>query len=109
MIKEKTKKKSRGEELKEVFKDVEKKKRGLINPLIEETADLLEKLEDIKKLPLYTIGRESGKIKQTQASKIYTELLAQFNFCIKNLASFIKQEGEEDSPLENFLKTLKEE
>ena len=77
--------------------------------MLAETIDLKRKLEEVKKLPLFTIGKETKRIKRTEASKLYTELLAQFNFCIKILLSFTKQEGEEESPLETFIKNLGEE
>ena len=98
---------SRKEELLHIFDEVEDVK-GIITPLIDDVVFLEDKLTELKKLPFLRINpSNAADQKATPASKMYKELLQQYNNCIKILCGVLNKNGVEDeSPLRSFIKNM---
>lgn len=95
----------RKEKLTQIFKDVDGANE-IIAPMIDDVIFLEKKLDELRALPFIRINPENNADqKATPAAKQYKEFLQQYNNCIKILCSvLIKNEGEEESPLREFLK-----
>lgn len=96
----------RKEELIKVFEGVDKNKKTIVYPLIDEAIFLEGKLTELKKYPFVKIHPNNSQLqKPTTAGKMYKEFLQQYNNVIKTLCSILhKQEGNDTSPLREYLK-----
>ena len=79
--------------------------------LIDHIVFLEKQLAELKQLPFIEVNPKNPmQQRPTPAAKQYKELLQQYNNCIKILLSAAqKTEGEETSPLREYLKKLKAE
>ena len=75
-------------------------------PLVEDVVFLEERLDELRKLPLIEIHPvDITKQRPTPASKLYKELLQQYNNCVKIIIMKSSgDESEEDSPLRAYMK-----
>ena len=98
------------EELKKIFENVEEDKLKLINPLIEEVVFVEDQLKVLRKMQFIKVHPENPSLqKATPASKQYKELMQTYNNSLKVLASVLSKDGvEEESPLREFLKQMKQ-
>ena len=99
---------SRKDELLKIFDEIEDTK-DVIKPLIDDVVFLEEQLEGLRKLPFIKVHPDYPELqKPTPASKMYKELLQQYNNCIKILTGILRKDApEEDSPLRAFLNARK--
>ena len=95
----------RKQELLKVFEGADEQK-DIVYPLIDEIVFLEEQLEDLRDLPMIIINKNNpSQQKPTTASRQYKDFLQQYNNCIKTLAGILrKSQGEEESPLREFLR-----
>lgn len=78
--------------------------------LIEHIVFLENQLSELKQLPFIEVNpKNQMQQRPTPAAKQYKELLQQYNNCIKILLSAAnKNEGDETSPLREYLKRIKD-
>lgn len=82
---------------------------AIIRTTIEEVKFLRDKLKRLRNLPFIQIFK-NGKQASTPASKLYKELLQQYNNCIKILLSTASSQGENEvSPLRDYFNKLQSE
>lgn len=82
---------------------------AIIRTTIEEVEFLRNKLKHLRRLPFIQIYN-NGKQASTPASKLYKELLQQYNNCIKILLSTASSQGENEvSPLREYFNKLQSE
>lgn len=95
----------RKQELLKVFEGADEQK-DIVYPLIDEIVFLEEQLEDLRQLPMIIINKNNpSQQKPTTASRQYKDFLQQYNNCIKTLSGILrKSQGEEESPLREFLR-----
>lgn len=95
----------RKEELMKVFESVDKNKKAIIAPLIDEVIFLEAQLTELKKYPFVKVHPTDPQLqKPTTAGKMYKEFFQQYNNAIKTLCSVLhKQEGNDTSPLREYL------
>lgn len=100
---------NRREELNNVFKDINKNEKELINPLIDELVFLEEQMKYLKTLPFIRVHpKNPSKQETTPAAKQYKECSQSYMNAIRILCSLVhKDEGNEESPLRQYLKELK--
>lgn len=100
---------NRREELDNVFKDIDKNEKELINPLIDELVFLENQMKYLKTLPFIRVHpKNTAKQETTPAAKQYKECSQSYMNAIRILCSLVhKDEGNEDSPLRQYLKELK--
>ncbi|MBQ5825204.1 MAG: hypothetical protein IIW48_10425 [Clostridia bacterium] len=81
----------------------------IISKIIEEICFLEVQLDELRKLPFIEINPKNPRQQRaTPASKLYKEMLQQYNGCIKVLLSASgKSETSEESPLRQYLKGLR--
>ena len=98
---------SRKEELLKLFENVENK--ALIENLINDLYFMEEQLIKLRELPMIKVHPTNPELqKRTEASKLYKDVLQQYNNVIRTLSSFIRHDDSvEESPLEAYLKNLK--
>lgn len=98
----------RREDLQQCFDKIDPEKKVVIIRLIDYTVELEEKLDELRKLPMIEVNPTNPmKQRATPASKMYKDLLGQYNVCIKNLRSALgKDDSKEESPLRLYLKRL---
>lgn len=80
-------------------------------PLVDEVIYIEEQLAEVKKLPLLKVHPKDKTIqKATPASKLYKELLQQYNNSLRLLlrATGNIDNAEEESPLRQWLKARKD-
>lgn len=96
---------SRKSELIKVFENVDESK-DVILPLIDDVVFLEDRLDELRKLPFIRVNpKDPSQQKSTPASKLYRELLQQYNQCLKTLTGILKKDGaEEESPLRAYLR-----
>lgn len=96
---------TRKEELFKVFDNVNENKRYLILKEIDEVIFLENSIKECKKKPFY--GENSkGTVVVLANFKVYKDLLASYNVCLKTLSSFLRMTSEtkSDNPLEEWIK-----
>ena len=72
---------SRKSELLKVFENVDESK-DVILPLIDDVVFLEDRLDELRKLPFIRVNpKDPSQQKSTPASKLYRELLQQYNQC----------------------------
>lgn len=100
---------SRLEDLKSVFKDVDKGKRDIIDKLIEEAVFLEEQMTALKKYPFIKFHPTNPELqKVTAAGKQYREYLQTYTNIVDKLARIYGKEDEtEESPLREYFKKIK--
>lgn len=100
---------NRREELDKIFKDIDKNEKDLMNPLIDELVFLEEQMKYLKTLPFIRVHPQNkSKQETTPAAKQYKECSQSYMNAIRILCSLIhKVEGDEESPLRQYLKELK--
>ena len=96
---------SRKSELLRVFENVDESK-DVILPLIDDVVFLEDRLDELRKLPFIRVNpKDPSQQKSTPASKLYRELLQQYNQCLKTLTGILRKDGaEEESPLRAYLR-----
>lgn len=101
---------TRREELDNIFKNIDNDAKTLIDNLINEVVFLEKEMEKLKKLPFININPKNPAMqKVTPAAKLYKEHSQSYMNAIRILASLVrKTEGDEDSPLRQYLKELKQ-
>lgn len=100
---------NRREELDNIFKDIDKNEKNLIQPLLDELVFLETRMNELKKLPFIRVHpKNPSKQETTPAAKQYKEFSQSYMNAIRILCSMVhKVEGDEDSPLRQYLKELK--
>ena len=98
----------RKQELLKIFANVGENEKQIVINLIDEVVFLENNLSELKKEPFIKYHPTNKNLsKQTAAGKMYKEMLQQYNHTIKLLLSVLKNVGgDEESPLQTFLKTL---
>ena len=98
----------RAAELHNIFKDVDEGKRVIVSRLIDEAVYLEERLAELKKYPHIKFHPQNPNLQKiTAAGKQYREYLQTYVNLMDKLAKvYGKDEGEEESPLRAFLKTI---
>lgn len=101
---------TRREQLDDIFKDIDSDEKTLITKLIDEVIFLEEEMEKLKKIPFIRINEKNKAMqKVTPAAKLYKEHSQSYMNAIRILCSVTrKTEGNEESPLRQYLKELKE-
>ena len=102
--------KKRKEELLKTLAGCEDGIRQIVAPLVDEVVYLEAKLEELRALPSIAVNpKNPAQQRTTSAGKQYKEYLQQYNNCIKILCSALsRSDVEEDSPLRQYVKSLKE-
>ena len=95
--------------LERLFADLDDTAKSAISELIEHIIFLEIRLEELKNLPFIQVNPKNPlQQRPTPATKKYKELLKQYNNSIKILLSAAnKNEGEQTSPLREYLKKIK--
>lgn len=99
--------KERVDELMALFDD--EAVRTVVRPLVEELADVEDRIQEVKKLPLIRVHPEDPSIqKSTAAGRLYHTLLAKQTDIVRMLLRQLGKSGDggEDSPLRAYLRTL---
>lgn len=99
--------KERADELMALFDD--EAVRVVVRPLVEELADVEDRIQEIKKLPLIRVHPADPSIqKSTAAGRLYHTLLAKQTDIVRMLLRQLGKSGDdgEDSPLRAYLRTL---
>lgn len=102
---------SRSEELRQIFNDFDETKFKVVEPLIDEAVYLEGQMTSLKNYPFIKSREFNGEIqtKVTAAGKQYREYLQTYTNIIDKLCRMLgKVEGDEDSPLREFHKKMKE-
>lgn len=101
----------RKEELEKICQSLDDAPKKATSQLIDHIVFLENQLEMLKTYPFIEINPNNPmQQRPTAAAKQYKELLQQYNGCIKLLLSAAqKNDGEETSPLREYLKRIKEE
>ena len=98
---------SRKEELKEIFKDVDKNERKLVQPLIEEVIFLEDQMMELKRLPFISVNpKNPAQQKKTEAAKLYKECSQSYMNAIRILCSIIHKV--DSSAEDDLMKKLEE-
>ena len=99
--------KERADELMALFSDESVK--TVVRPLVRELAELEDRIEGIKALPLIRVHPEDPSIqKATPAGRLYQSLLGRQTDIVRMLLRQLNRDGDdgEDSPLRQYLKSL---
>lgn len=101
---------TRHEELDKIFKNIDSDEKTLINNLINEVIFLEEEMEKLKKIPFIKVNPKNPNMqKVTPAAKLYKEHSQSYMNAIRILASITRKTGgNEESPLRQYLKELKQ-
>ena len=99
---------SRADELHNIFKDVDEGKKAIVNNLIDEAVFLEVQLAELKKYPFIKFHPTNPNLQKiTAAGKQYREFLQTYtNIMDKLCRIYGKDEGEEESPLREYLKRI---
>ena len=102
---------NREETLRAIFENVDDGVKNVVVNLISEAVYLENRLDELKKLPFIAVNPNNpNQQKTTPAARLYKDLLQQYNAVIKTIVSaLVKNEVEEESPLREYLKSLKRE
>ena len=98
---------ARVDELMALFSD--ESVRTVVRPLVEELADVEERIQEVKRLPLIRVHpTDPGIQKSTAAGRLYHTLLAKQTDIVRMLLRQLGRKGDddEDSPLRAYLRTL---
>lgn len=100
----------RKEILQKIFSEINQNEKELIEPLIDEIVFLEEQMSELKKLPFINVHPKNPSLqKKTEAAKVYKECSQSYMNAIRILCSLLNKESTpEDSPLRQYLKTLKD-
>ena len=95
---------SRSEELHNLFKDIDKGKKSIVENLIDEAVYLEQQLETLKKYPFIKFHPKNPDLQKiTAAGKQYREFLQTYTNIIDKLCRIYgNEEREEESPLRQF-------
>lgn len=98
----------RATELHNIFKDVDEGKKAIVNNLIDEAVFLEKQLAELKKYPFIKFHPKNPNLQKiTAAGKQYREFLQTYTNIMDKLAKvYGKDEGEEESPLREYLKRI---
>lgn len=83
--------------------------RTVVRPLVEELADVEDRIQEVKRLPLIRVHPKDPSIqKSTAAGRLYHTLLAKQTDIVRMLLRQLGKSGDdgEDSPLRAYLRTL---
>lgn len=96
--------------LEELCEGLDEQVRELCLPMVADIVFLEQRLSDLRRMPFIEVHPTNpAKQRATAAAKQYKELLQQYNNCIKIMLSAAKaSEGEEMSPLREYLLSMKE-
>lgn len=96
-------------ELLRIFDGMEDQKE-IILPMIDDVVFLEEQLQMLRKLPQIRVHPDYPDIqKQTESAKLYIKLFQQYNQAIKTLTGILRKDAvEEESPLREYLKRIKD-
>ncbi len=96
-------------ELLRIFDGMEDQKE-IILPMIDDVVFLEEQLMMLRKLPQIRVHPDYPDIqKQTESAKLYIKLFQQYNQAIKTLTGILRKDAvEEESPLREYLKRIKD-
>lgn len=99
----------RKQDLEKICKSLDETAQKSTCELIDHIVFLEIQLSELKQLPFIEVNPKNPmQQRPTPAAKQYKELLQQYNNCIKILLSAAnKTEGEETSPLREYLKKIK--
>lgn len=97
-------------ELEKICKSLDETAQKSTCELIDHIVFLEKQLSELKQLPFIEVNPKNPMQQRlTPAAKQYKELLQQYNNCIKILLSAAhKTDGEEVSPLREYLKKIKD-
>ena len=97
-------------ELETICKSLDETAQKSTCELIDHIVFLEKQLSELKQLPFIEVNPKNPmQQRPTPAAKQYKELLQQYNNCIKILLSAAqKNDGEETSPLREYLKKIKD-
>lgn len=97
-------------ELEKICKSLDETAQKSTCELIDHIVFLEKQLAELKQLPFIEVNPKNPmQQRPTPAAKQYKELLQQYNNCIKILLSAAhKTDGEEVSPLREYLKKIKD-
>ena len=100
---------NRREELDNIFKDIDPNEKKLIDPLLDDLVFLENQMRELKQLPFIRVHpKNPAKQETTPAAKQYKECSQSYMNAIRIVCSMVhKDEGNEDSPLRQYLKELK--
>ena len=98
------------EELRFIFRNVDESAKKLINPMLERVVYLEKELTYLESLPKIEISKKNpARMRETVAGKMYKEYFQQYNSVINNLCRVLgRNEIEEESPLREYLNSLKD-
>jgi hypothetical protein len=99
---------SRAEELHEIFKGIDESKQKIVSPLIDEAVFLEGQMTELKKYPFIKFHPQNPNLqKVTAAGKQYREFLQTYTNIIDKLCRIYgREEGEEESPIRQYLRGL---
>ena len=99
---------NRKDELLAMFGDLDENVCTIVAPLIDDLVFIENQLVELKKLPFIKVHPIDGRQKTTPAAKLYKEMLATQKDIVRILCSQLHKggEGEGESPLRIYLKTL---
>lgn len=100
----------RAEELKALFTDPSTL--AVVSPLIEELADLEDRIQALKREPMVRYYAKDRSIQRaTPSARLYKDLLAKETDIVRILLRQLNRDGagEEDSPLREYLRRMEEE
>lgn len=97
----------RREELNEIFKDVDKNEKKLIDPLLDEIIFLEDQMTDLKKLPFISVHPKNSALqRKTEAAKLYKECSQSYMNAIRILCSILHKV--DSSAEDELMKKLEE-
>lgn len=100
----------RAEELKALFTDPATL--VVVSPLIEELADIEDRIRELKKEPMVRYYAKDRSIqKSTPSARLYKDLLAKQTDIVRILLRQLNRDGDDDndSPLREYLRRMEEE
>ena len=99
----------RKEELLDLFKNADEGIKTIITPIIDDVVFIEERLTYLRSLPFIKVSERNPAIqKSTPASKMYKELLQQYNNCLKTLTNLIQvKENEDDDKLVEAIEMIR--
>lgn len=97
----------RRKEIDDIFKDIDKNEKQLIDPLIDEVVFLEEQMIELKKYPFIKVHPDNSSLqKKTEASKLYKEYMQSYMNAIRILCSILHKV--DSSAQDELLKRLAE-
>lgn len=98
---------TRKQTLNEIFKDIDKNERDLIEPLLEEVIFLEDQMMELKRLPFISIHPKNPALqKKTEAAKLYKECSQSYMNAIRILVGVLHKV--DSSAQDDLLKRLEE-